>query len=146
LAQLSWVVVEAIKSSATDSGHSDRFERAVRDAFAFLGFQAEWLGGSGKTDVLLDARLGATDSYRAVVDCKTSGSGSIVDQQVDWVTLTEHKTKHDANHIVLVAPNPSGSRLLERARQHHVTVISADHLAADPWTPPPSRLVSASIG
>jgi hypothetical protein len=121
-------IVDAIKNSATDSGHSDRFERAVRDAFDFLGFQAEWLGGSGKTDVLLDARLDAMESYRAIVDCKTSGSGSVGDQQVDWVTLTEHKTKYDANHIALVAPNPSGSRLFERAGQYNVTVISADQL------------------
>ncbi|MGN9889830.1 EVE domain-containing protein [Micromonospora sp. L31] len=122
-------IADAIKSFSTDSPHPDRFERAVRDAFAFLGFQAEWLGGSGKTDVLLDATLGTAESYRVVVDCKTSGSGAVGDQQVDWVTLTEHKAKHDADHIALVAPNPSGKRLLERARQHKVAIISADQLA-----------------
>ncbi len=52
-------IVHAIKESATDSNHPDRFEQAARDAFAFLGFQAEWLGGSGRTDVLLDARPSA---------------------------------------------------------------------------------------
>lgn len=122
-------ISDAIKSSATDSSHPDRFERAVRDAFAFLGFQAEWLGGSGKTDVLLDATLGRTDSYRVVVDCKTSASGTVGDQQVDWVTLGDHKNKHDADHIALVAPNPSGRRLLDRAKQHKVSIISADQLA-----------------
>lgn len=122
-------IVLAIKDSADDSSHPDRFEQAVRDAFAFLGFQAEWLGGSGKTDVLLAAVLGATDSYRVVVDCKTSGSGSVSDHQVDWVTLTEHKTKHDADHIALVGPNPSGHRMFARASQHNVTVISADQLS-----------------
>jgi hypothetical protein len=121
-------IVDAIKSSAVDSGHSDRFERAVRDAFSFLGFEAEWLGGSGKTDVLLDARLGALDSYRVAIDCKTSGSGSVGDQQVDWVTLVEHKAKHEADYMAVVAPNPSGSRLLQRAIQQRVAVISADQL------------------
>jgi hypothetical protein len=47
---------------------------------------------------------------------------------VDWVTLTEHKTKHDANHILLVGPNPTGRRMFERAHQYHVTVMSADQL------------------
>ncbi len=121
-------LVSAIKDSANDSSHPDRFELAVRDAFAFLGFQAEWLGGSGKTDVLLHAALGAADSYRVVVDCKTSASGSVGDHQVDWVTLTEHKSKHDANHILLVAPNPSGSRMFARAGQYAVTIMSADQL------------------
>jgi hypothetical protein len=121
-------IVAAITNSASDSGHPDRFELAVRNAFAFLGYQAEWLGGSGRTDVLLDAALGAADSYRVVVDCKTSASGTVNDHQVDWVTLTEHKAKHDADHILLVAPGPSGHRLFDRANKHQVTVMSADQL------------------
>jgi hypothetical protein len=121
-------LVDTIKASAIDSGHADRFEHAVRDAFAFLGFEAEWLGGSGKTDVLLDALLGKNDTYRVIVDCKTSASGSVSDQQVDWVTLTEHKAKHDAQYILVVAPRPSGSRLFERAKQYKVTVMSAEQL------------------
>ncbi len=40
-------LIEAMISSATDSRNPDRFERAARDAFAFLGFRAEWLGGPG---------------------------------------------------------------------------------------------------
>ena len=115
-------------SSATDSRNPDRFERAARDAFAFLGFRAEWLGGPGRTDVLLDALVGQDDSYRVIVDCKTSGSGSVTDQQVDWVTLTEHRARHDAEYVGIVAPNPAGSRLAERARQHEVTVMSAEQL------------------
>lgn len=121
-------IANAIRDSATDSVHPDRFEQATRDAFAFLGFQAEWMGGSGKTDVLLDAALGATESYRVAVDCKTSGSGSVSDQQVDWVTLIEHKAKHDADYVAVVAPNPSGRRLIDRATQYQVVVISADQL------------------
>lgn len=121
-------IIEGLKGSATDSSHPDRFEHSVRDAFAFLDFQAEWLGGSGKTDVLVDAMLGKDDSYRVIVDCKTSASGSVMDQQVDWVTLGEHKGKHDAQYVVLVAPNPTGSRLVERAVQHRVTIISVDQL------------------
>jgi hypothetical protein len=122
-------IIDAIKESCTDSGNPERFEKAVRDAFGFLGFHAEWLGGSGRTDVLCDAVLGKDDTYRFIVDCKTSGSGSVGDQQVDWVTLAEHKTKHDAQYVVVVAPNPGGSRLLTRAEQQHVTIISVDQLA-----------------
>jgi predicted RNA-binding protein with PUA-like domain len=122
-------IIDAIRESCVDSGNPDRFEQATRDAFGFLGFQAEWLGGAGKTDVLCDAVLGKDDTYRFIVDCKTSGSGSVGDQQVDWVTLAEHKTKHDADYVALVAPSPSGSRLRERAELQHVTIISVDQLA-----------------
>ncbi len=85
------------------------------DVFEFLGFRAEWLGGSGKTDVLVDAMLGRDDSYRVIVDCKSTGSGAVADQQIDWVTLEEHRRKHDAQHIAIVGPNPSGTRLFGRA-------------------------------
>lgn len=120
-------LTEELRLSCTLSTDPDRFEQAVRAAFEFLGFRAEWLGGSGKTDVLLDAMLGP-DSYRVTVDCKTSGSGSVTDHQVDWVTLEEHRAKHDADHIALVAPNPSGGRLHERAEQYGVAVIPSEQL------------------
>jgi predicted RNA-binding protein with PUA-like domain len=123
-------IVDELAASATDSGNPDRFERAVRDAFSFLGFQAEWIGGAGKTDVLVDAPLGAYSSYRSVVDCKTSASGSVNDPQVDWMTLKEHKTKHEANYILLVAPQPSGKRLFERAQETGVAVLSVERLSA----------------
>jgi len=121
-------LLDELAASCTDSGDPDRFERAVTDAFAFLGFRAEWLGKSGRTDVLLDALLGKAETYRVIIDCKTSGSGSVSDQQVDWVTLGEHRQKHDADHVMVVAPNPSGSRLFDRARQHDVGVMSVDQL------------------
>lgn len=115
-------------ASSTDSTNPDRFERAVRDAFAFLGFEAEWLGGAGKTDVLVDAPLGGGRDYRVIVDCKTSASGHVGDQQVDWITLGEHRRKHDADHVALVAPTPTGKRLFERAGEQGVTVVSVDQL------------------
>ena len=122
-------LINALKVSATDSTHPDRFEQTVRDAFQFLGFRAEWLGGPGRTDVLLDAMLGRDDSYRVIVDCKTSAAGTVSDQQVDWITLGDHKVKHDAQYVALVAPNPSSSRLFERAETHQVTVISVEQFS-----------------
>ena len=118
-------LVHEIEVAATESSDPDRFERAVRDAFAFLGFDAEWLGGSGRTDVLLDAPLALGESYRVAVDAKTTGSGSLPDQQVDWTTLVEHRRRHEADYSLLVGPNPSPGRLMERARNHDIAVLSA---------------------
>ena len=122
-------IADELIQASTASNDPDRFERAVRDAFAFLGFHAQWLGGSGRTDVLLEAPLGKEDRYQVTVDAKTSASGSVGDQQVDWLTLKEHRIKHDAEHTVLVAPNPSAGRLLERATSEGVAVLSATQLA-----------------
>lgn len=118
-----------IEASSTDSEHPQRFERALRDAFAFLGFDAEWLGGAGKTDVLLNALVGKHDSYRVTVDAKTTGGGVLGDQQVNWDTLTEHRQKHRADYALLVGPSPSEGRLKERSIKNNVAVMSAKQLA-----------------
>ena len=49
----SEILAAEISNASTDASNPERFERAVRDAFKFLGFAAELLGGPGKTDVLL---------------------------------------------------------------------------------------------
>jgi hypothetical protein len=61
------------------------FERAVATAFASLGFDATNLGGSGKTDILLVAALGPTDSYRVIVDCKTNTAKSMKPTMLLWL-------------------------------------------------------------
>jgi len=75
------------------------------------------------------ARLGRSDSYKVTVDAKTTASGRLVDMQVDWATLVEHRTKAGANYSLLVGPNPSGDRLYNRAIDHEVAVLSARRLA-----------------
>lgn len=122
-------VAEEVRAASTDSNHPDRLEMAVRDAFRFLGFVADRLGGSGVTDVLVRAPLGKSDSYVVAIDAKSVGSGSLRDHQVDWVTLKEHRVQHKANYSLLVAPNPKGNRLMERAAEYQVALLAADKLA-----------------
>lgn len=122
-------VSHRITSAATESKNPTQFERAVRDAFRYLGFAAEHLGGSGQTDVLVDARFGGDASYRVAIDAKTTSAPSLQDHQVDWDTLTEHRQKHEAHYSMLVGPNPSAGRLMDRAQLHNVAVLSAEALA-----------------
>lgn len=123
------VLAKEIREASTDSKNPDRLEIAARDAFQFLGFDAEKLGGSGKTDVLVKAPLVLDDSYSVTVDAKTVGAGSLGDHQVDWVTLDDHRRQHNADYSMLVGPNPSGSRLMNRAIDKSVAVLSTEQLA-----------------
>ena len=118
-----------INESSTNSQNPARFERAVRNAFDYLGFRAELMGGSGRTDVFLTARLGRSDSYKVTVDAKTTASGRLKDMQVDWATLVEHRTNEGADYSLLVGPDPRGARLFNRAADHGVTVLAAHRLA-----------------
>lgn len=122
-------LVDQIISASTDSSNPTEFELAVRDAFGFLGFDAEHLGGSGLTDVLLTAQLGRDASYRVAVDAKTSGSGTLTDGHVNWITLVEHRKKHGADFSIVIGPNPSGGRLIQRAEEQDVAILSAEELA-----------------
>ena len=122
-------LADRIVGASTDTRNPTEFETVVCEAFDFLGFDARHLGGSGDTDVLVDARLGLGASYRATIDAKTTSAPALQDQQVDWVTLGEHRSKHGADYSMLVGPNPSTRRLLERARSQRVAVLSADALA-----------------
>lgn len=118
-----------IRSASTDSRNPDRLEVAVRDAFRHLGFGAEKLGGSGKTDVLVTAPLGKNDSYSVTIDAKTVGSGSLSDGQVNWHSLEDHRKQHNANYSMLVGPNPSGKKLMDHAIDSSVAVLSTEQLA-----------------
>ena len=122
-------LAEEILVASTDSADPAKFEHLVCEAFALMGFVAKHLGTPGSTDVLLTAPMGKRDSYRVAVDAKTTSSGSLKDSQVDWTTLRDHREKHDVDYSLLVAPNPSGSRLVDRAQEYSVAVLSADQLA-----------------
>ena len=121
-------LADRIVSASTDSSNPTAFELVVRDAFGFLGFDSTHLGGSGLTDVLLTARLGRHASYRVAVDAKTSGSGTLTKVD-DWITLVEHRENHAADFSMVVGPNPSGKRLIKRAEEQGVAILSAEELA-----------------
>ncbi len=118
-----------IINASTDTKNPTRFERALRDAFRHLGFDAEHLGGPGKTDVLVHARFGGDANYSVSIDAKTTSAAQLQDHQVDWHTLTEHRQQHQADYSMLVGPNPARGRLMDRARQNGVAILSAKSLA-----------------
>lgn len=125
------LVVARLESAAADATRPEAFERAIADAFAFLGFTAVSLGGAGKTDVLLTADLGPEEGFRVIIDAKTTSHDAVRDQQIDWDTLDEHKEKYEADYVVLVAPAFGGQRLEKRARKgRHVVLLDVSVLSS----------------
>ena len=126
-----------LRALAIDGARHKEFEEAVRDAFAFLGFEAQLLSGAGQTDVLVsgvrqpadgDDRSANRWRYRAVVDAKAVSKGKLTSGQVTWPAIEKHRKLHQAEYALLVGPEPSG-QLLDFATSARIGVLAAELLA-----------------
>ena len=120
-------IVSELRMASKDSYNPDKFEKVVRDFFALIGFEAEWLGGAGKTDVLLTTTGSPLDAFVVTVDAKTTASSAVTDGLVDFDTLKEHQKKHGSDYIAIVGRD-FNDRLIKRAKEHHVVLFDIDTL------------------
>jgi hypothetical protein len=120
-------IIEQLSLTQFKSDSPNDFESAIRDAFVYLGFEGELIGGSGDSDVLLTANIGQ-ESYKISVDGKTSKSGKVIGSQIDWLSLADPKKKNKANFIVVVGASFAGGNLLERALQNSVSLLRTEDL------------------
>lgn len=121
-------IIAELQVSATDSSSPARLETAVTDALLFLGFDAQRIGGPGQTDVLAVAHLGV-DRYTVVIDAKSTSSGKVGDQQVDWDSIVDHREKERADHSCIIGPRFATGNLRERAEKHDTRLLTTDQLA-----------------
>jgi Restriction endonuclease len=112
-----------------DGNASNAFEAAVAQAFRFLGFHTEHLGGSGQTDVLALAELVTGDRYRIIIDAKSSSNGIVAESAVNFQVLSDHKTKYRADYVVVIAPD-FANRLKNWAVDNAVVLLQATDLCA----------------
>src|ERR1700683_4648695 len=124
------VLAEELYSTARDPKQPRRFEEAVAAAFRRLGLSAEHLGGSGVTDVLVTIHRNPTSEVKIIVDAKATGHTSVLESAVDFTTLEEHRKQHGASHVALVAIGFEAGRIIKRARDNNVSLISVDDLVA----------------
>ncbi|MBO5239144.1 MAG: restriction endonuclease [Lachnospiraceae bacterium] len=121
-------IISELRMASKDSFNPARFERAVRDYFALLGYEAEWIGGAGNTDVLIKTKGSPCDGYVVTVDAKSTSSPNVTDQLVDFDTLKEHKEKHKSDYIAIVGRAFESERLVQRAKEHNVVLLDVDML------------------
>ncbi|MGN0340781.1 MAG: hypothetical protein ACI4D0_09820 [Lachnospira sp.] len=117
-----------LRISAKDSNNYERLERNVATAFQYLGFNTKWIGGSGNTDVLIQAPSAPKYSFSVAVDAKSTQTGIVTDGIVDFDTLIEHKNKHNASFSAIVGGKFQNERLIRRAKEHGVVLIDIDSL------------------
>ncbi|MBQ7088787.1 MAG: hypothetical protein IJN04_04010 [Clostridia bacterium] len=120
-------IISELRLASKDGYNPDRFEKVVRDFFALIGFDAEWLGGAGKTDVLLKTVGAPVGSFIVTVDAKATSSSMVTDGLVDFDTLDEHRKKHCSDYIAIVGRD-FNDRLVRRAIEHNVCLFDVDAL------------------
>jgi hypothetical protein len=76
---------------------------------------------------LLTANVGL-ESFKVSVDGKTSKSGRVIDRQIDWLSLEDHRRKNRADFIVVVGADFAGGNLITRANQYNVSLLTTDGL------------------
>lgn len=120
-------LIAELQAAAVDSKDPDRLERAVAETFRLVGFLVNWIGGPGKTDVLLRAPLGIR-RYTVVVDAKSTARPKVADAQVDWLSIRTHREKERADYACLVGPGFAGGQLFSRAQEFDTALLTVDDL------------------
>jgi hypothetical protein len=120
-------LVEELSAAASDSRGPERLELALAEAFRHLGFEAERIGGAGRTDVLLNASLGL-HRYRVVIDAKSTNRTRVSDAQVDWLSIRTHRERERADYAAVIGPEFAGGNLTDRAREFDVALLSVPDL------------------
>ncbi len=115
-----------LRLASKDSTSPGRFEWAIKSAFEMLGFKAIKIGGSGKTDVLIHTSGSPKTSFSVAVDAKSTTLSCVPYSQVDFDTLEEHRKKHKANYSMVVGCAFQNERLIKRAKEHGVVLLSVD--------------------
>jgi hypothetical protein len=113
-------LIAELEAAATNSQAPDRLERAVAKAFVYLGFAVDQLGGSGDTDVLVQANIGP-ESYSVVIDAKARGSGKLQDLNV--LTLKDHLQKNEADYAGVIARSFAGGNVANHARNNQIVLL-----------------------
>jgi hypothetical protein len=104
------------------------FEKAIAEAFRLMGFDAERIGGSGDTDVIVRWKEKDGTSKIAIVDGKSKAGGTVSHADISDVAIDAHKEKNGADYVGIVGPAFNGDTIKNYARKKGYALIAADYL------------------
>lgn len=106
------------------------FERAVRDAFREMGFEARLISGSGDTDVLVQWQDVEGNLASAVVETKARSNGQVTHTDVSDVALETHRSRNNADFIAVIGPAFAGDTIRNMANQRGWSLLEAERIGA----------------
>ena len=121
-------LIDELVSAATDSTNPNRLEHVVADIMRFLGFDVAEIGGAGQTDVLAIAPLGPL-RFRIVIDAKSTSSKRVMESQINWLAIDQHRRQELAEHAVVVGVDFAGGQLRQHAEEFGVCLLTVAEFA-----------------
>lgn len=115
-------LVRKLRVSQRDSTNPILFEKALVEAFQYLGLSAVHIGGRDEPDIFID------DNFNIIIDSKTTKEGVITERYINFDALERYKDdeKYNANHIGIVAPGFSEGYIKETAKKRGVVLIETE--------------------
>lgn len=110
--------------------HDKGLERVVGDALEYIGFDVVRLGESGEPEGVATAPTTPAEgdqpqTYKFTYDAKSTGGKKVKTGNVNVAGLARHREKHDADHILVVAPDYESGALEEECSTNGVTPMRA---------------------
>ena len=120
-------IADRLDKLAVAGGDGKEFEEATEEAFKFLGFETQLISGSGNPDVLATAAMGEK-SYRILIDSKSRASGTVQQNDVNFLVLDKQKQNSSADHVAIIGAGFAGGQLEEFAVKNRVRLLSTSDL------------------
>jgi len=113
-------LIAELLDAQSDSVQYRRLERAAAEAFRILGYTVDVRGASGDTDLVADA-LASDASYRLIIDTKTCRHDKW--SNLKAAALQRHRQMHQADSIVVLAPDFAHGYTIEEAVKHQIVLL-----------------------
>ena len=120
--------VSAKDPTAEGKASGVAFEENIASVFRFMGFDANRIGGSGNTDVVVRWKEDDGKTITAIVDGKSKSSGTVTHSDISDVAIETHKEKNNAEYVAIVGPGFCGDTIKEHARKKGFALITDSEL------------------
>ena len=104
------------------------FEERIAEVFRFMGFNANRIGGSGDTDVIVHWRKENGDVATAILDGKSKSSGSVSHSDISDVAIDTHKDKNGADFVAIVGADFSGDTIKNHAAKKGYALLKVEDI------------------
>ena len=115
-------IANKLLETQRNSDNPTIFEKAIAEAFNFLGLQAKQIGGRDEPDILIEI-----DSYKIILDGKSTREGVITSETaIGFERLERYKEKYNASYIGVIAPGFSEGYIRETAKKRGIILIETE--------------------